>query len=85
MTGFVIACAVMVVAAVGVIARMLLRAPLSPEDTHRSKERRWVVIAFAVHIPILAGALYAHLSTWDWRAEDVLDANGQVNREAMVA
>ena len=85
MTGFVIACAVMVVAAVGVIARMLLRAPLSSEDSHRTKERRWVVTAFAVLIPVLAGALYAHLSTWDWRAGDVLDANGQVNPEAIVA
>ena len=85
MTWFVVACAVMVVAAVAVIARSLLRAPLSADEKRNHVERRWVVVGFAVLIPIVAGALYAKLNTWDWQAGDMIDAKGQVDPEAMVA
>jgi cytochrome c-type biogenesis protein CcmH len=85
MTWFVIACAVMVIVTVGVIARSLLRAPAPAENAYQTSERRWVAISFAVLLPIVAAVLYASWTSWDWRAGDAIDAKGQVNPEPMVA
>jgi cytochrome c-type biogenesis protein CcmH len=64
-TGFVIACAAMLAAALLWIVLPLVRAK-SAEDGSTRKERGISAAAIAVLVPSLAVALYATLSNWDW-------------------
>jgi cytochrome c-type biogenesis protein CcmH len=64
-TGFIIACAAMLAAALLWIVLPLLRTK-SPEDGASRTERRISAAAIAVLVPILAAALYVTLSKWNW-------------------
>lgn len=65
MTGFIIACAAMVAAALVWILLPLLRTKSADEVASR-KERRISAIAIALLVPALAAALYVTLSKWNW-------------------
>jgi cytochrome c-type biogenesis protein CcmH len=64
-TGFIIACAAMIAAALLWIVLPLLRTKSAEDGTSR-KERRISAIAIALFVPALAAALYATLSKWNW-------------------
>ena len=79
MTPFIIVCAVMLAAALAWIMLPLLR-PKAPVDAKATRgERRLVGIIASLSISVVAVALYAHLSTWDWNA-----AQNQTVRNAEV-
>lgn len=65
MTGFIIACAAMIAAALLWIVLPLLRTK-SPDEGASRKERRISAIAIALFVPALAATLYATLSKWHW-------------------
>ena len=65
MTGFIIACAAMIAAALLWILLPLLRTQSADADASRN-ERRWSAIAIAVIVPALAATLYLTLSKWNW-------------------
>src|SRR3954467_15657135 len=60
----------MVVVALGWLLLPLLRPRNSSaeERTSTRVERRISSVALAIAIPVLAAALYAHLSNWDWKS-----------------
>lgn len=68
MTGFIIACAAMIAAALLWIVLPLLRTKAADAADSR-KERRVSAIVIAVFVPALAAALYMGLSKWNWSAE----------------
>jgi cytochrome c-type biogenesis protein CcmH len=74
-TGFIIACAAMIAAALLWILLPLLRTR-SPEAAASLKERRISAIAIALFVPALAATLYVTLSKWNWK-----DADAAVARE----
>jgi cytochrome c-type biogenesis protein CcmH len=74
-TGFIIACAAMIAAALLWILLPLLRTR-SPEAGASLKERRISAIAIALFVPALAATLYVTLSKWNWK-----DADAAVARE----
>jgi cytochrome c-type biogenesis protein CcmH len=84
-TGFIIACAAMLAAALLWIVLPLLRTK-SPEEGASRTERRISAAAIAVLVPILAAALYVTLSKWNWsetsaavaREEQMDDLLGQL-------
>lgn len=76
MTGFIIACAAMIAAALLWIVLPLLRTK-SVEERASRKERRISAIAIAVCVPVLAAALYATLSKWDWNGVAAEVAQGE--------
>jgi cytochrome c-type biogenesis protein CcmH len=65
-TGFIIACAAMLAAALLWILLPLLRTK-SPDAGDSRKERRLSAIAIAVIVPALAATLYMTLSKWNWQ------------------
>ena len=65
MTGFIIACAAMVAAALLWILLPLLRTK-SPDAGASRKERFISAIALALLVPALAATLYLTLSKWNW-------------------
>ena len=65
MTGFIIACAAMVAAALLWILLPLLRTK-SPDAGASRKERLVSAIAIALVVPALAATLYVTLSKWNW-------------------
>ena len=75
MTGFIIACAAMLAAALLWILLPLLRTK-SPDADASRKERRVSAIAIALFVPALAATLYTTLSKWNWN-----EADAQVARE----
>ena len=76
MTGFIIACAAMIAAALLWIVLPLLRTKSAEESASR-KERRVSAIAIAVLVPALAGTLYVTLSKWNWNEVAAEVARGQ--------
>ena len=68
MTGFIIACAAMVAAALLWLIIPLLRAKPADGDSPRKGERRVSASLIAVLVPVLAAAMYVTLSNWDWHA-----------------
>lgn len=68
MTGFLIASAAMVAAAVLWIVVPLLRAKAAGDDASSRKERLLPSVAVALLVPVIAIAMYAGLSKWDWDA-----------------
>ena len=66
MTGFIIACAAMIAAALLWILLPLLRSR-TPDAGASLKERRISAIAIALFVPALAATLYLTLSKWDWK------------------
>jgi cytochrome c-type biogenesis protein CcmH len=74
-TGFIIACAAMVAAALLWIVLPLLRSREADASTSR-QERRISALVIAVLVPALAAALYASLSKWNWN-----EAAAQTARE----
>jgi cytochrome c-type biogenesis protein CcmH len=64
-TAFVIACAAMVAAALLWMVLPLLRSTGEPASR---KERRLSGAAVVLLVPVLAAAMYAGLSNWDWQA-----------------
>jgi cytochrome c-type biogenesis protein CcmH len=64
-TGFIIACAAMLAAALLWIVLPLLRTKSAEEGASR-KERRISAAVIAVFVPALAVGLYAALSKWNW-------------------
>jgi cytochrome c-type biogenesis protein CcmH len=75
-TGFIIACAAMIAAALLWIVVPLLRTKSAEESKSRS-ERRISAIAIAVLVPALAAALYVTLSKWDWNGVAAQVAQGE--------
>jgi cytochrome c-type biogenesis protein CcmH len=78
-TLFIVICALMVAVALGWLLLPLLRPNgTSIEERSRSQlERRVSSIAVAIAIPVLAAALYAHLSNWDWKSTTAQQAQAQ--------
>jgi cytochrome c-type biogenesis protein CcmH len=68
-TGFIIACAAMLAAALLWILLPLLRTK-SPDAGESRKERRLSALAIAVLVPALAATLYMTLSKWNWHETD---------------
>ena len=66
MTAFVIGCAAMLLAAIAWIALPLLRAASVDAQSSRV-ERRTSSLLVAISIPVLAIAMYAALSNWNWQ------------------
>ena len=66
MTGFIIACAAMIAAALLWILLPLLRSR-TPDASASLKERRLSAIAIALFVPALAAGLYMTLSKWNWK------------------
>jgi cytochrome c-type biogenesis protein CcmH len=75
-TGFIIACAAMIAAALLWILLPLLRAK-SPDAGTSRKERLVSAIAIAILVPGLAATLYLTLSEWNWRETDAAMAREQ--------
>jgi len=67
MTAFVVGCAVMLIAALAWITLPLLRAASGDEQRSRA-ERGTSTLIVAVLVSGLAVAMYAKLSTWNWKA-----------------
>lgn len=68
MTAFAILCAVMLAAALLWVTLPLLR-PQAPVDTSGTRgERRTASAVVALSVAVLAIAMYAGLSNWDWKA-----------------
>lgn len=67
MTGFIIACAAMIAAALLWIVVPLLRTK-SVEPGASRKEVRISALVIALFVPALAGVLYVTLSKWNWSA-----------------
>jgi cytochrome c-type biogenesis protein CcmH len=64
-TGFIIACAAMIAAALLWIVLPLLRMKSAEEGASRN-ERRISAVVIAVLVPALAATLYVTLSKWNW-------------------
>jgi cytochrome c-type biogenesis protein CcmH len=75
-TGFIIACAAMIAAALLWIVLPLLRTKSAEESASR-KERRISALVIAVCVPVLAAVLYATLSKWDWNGVAAEIAQGE--------
>jgi cytochrome c-type biogenesis protein CcmH len=75
-TAFIIACAAMLAAALLWIVLPLLRTK-SPEESASRAERRISALAIVVLVPVLAAALYATLSKWNWSETAAASAREQ--------
>jgi cytochrome c-type biogenesis protein CcmH len=75
-TGFIIACAAMIAAALLWIVLPLLRTPAADAGASR-KERRIAAVAVALFVPALAVAMYTTLSKWNWSEADAAAARAQ--------
>ena len=76
MTGFIIACAAMIAAAVLWVVLPLLRTKSADAEASR-KERRVSAVALALFVPALAATLYVTLSKWNWNEADAAVAREQ--------
>lgn len=74
MTGFIVASAAMLAAAVLWIVVPLWRAKPSAGDASNRAERILPGVAVALLVPVMAIALYAGLSKWDWDASEAAAA-----------
>lgn len=82
MTAFLLLCALMALAAFGLIAWPLLRA--SPDSEQKSAwGNRIALLAAAILIPAVAAGLYARFSNWQWNGANPQSAGLDIN--AMVA
>ena len=80
MTAFVIACAAMIAAALLWILIPLWHRSAAAEQTPNRNELRISSIIVALAIPVLAIAMYAGLSNWDWNAAETQAAqSGEMN------
>jgi cytochrome c-type biogenesis protein CcmH len=72
MTSFFIVSAAMVAAALLWLILPLLRAKPASDPSSSTTERRVSAVAIVLAFPLLAAAMYAGLSNWDWKgvAED---------------
>lgn len=89
MTAFIVVCVAMLVAALLWMVLPLLRAPKSSESTSTElatyrAERRVSGLAVALLVPIIAVAMYAGLSNWDWKAVQI-ESTQAANMEEAVA
>jgi cytochrome c-type biogenesis protein CcmH len=75
-TGFIIACAAMIAAALLWILLPLLRTK-APDASASRKERLISAIALALFVPALAATLYVTLSKWNWTETDAAIAREQ--------
>jgi cytochrome c-type biogenesis protein CcmH len=75
-TGFIIACAAMIAAALLWILLPLLRTK-APDAGASRQERRISAIAIALFVPALAAGLYVTLSKWNWSESDAAMAREQ--------
>jgi cytochrome c-type biogenesis protein CcmH len=75
-TGFIIACAAMIAAALLWILLPLLRTK-APDASASRKERLISAIALALFVPALAATLYVTLSKWNWTETDAAMAREQ--------
>ncbi|HWK75396.1 MAG TPA: hypothetical protein VNQ81_14050 [Povalibacter sp.] len=83
MTAFVIVCAAMLAAALLWVTLPLLR-PKSAEDAAQTRsERQASTVVIALFVPVIAAAMYAGLSNWDWKAAQTA-AENQANVEQML-
>ncbi len=73
MTAFLIVCAAMVLLAVVWVAWPIVR-PASIDGAGTRIERRLLITAVALALPLAAGVLYAKLSTWKWNDPQVEQA-----------
>lgn len=86
MTAFIVVCVAMLLAALVWMVLPLLRAPVSGSAADVSsyrKERRFSSIAVAVLVPVLAVAMYAGLSNWDWKTVQTESAQAAGMEEAL--
>lgn len=89
MTAFIVVCVAMLVAALLWMVLPLLRAPKTSESTSTElatyrAERRFSGLAVALLVPIIAVAMYAGLSNWDWKAVQI-ETTQAANMEEAVA
>lgn len=83
MTVFVIVCAAMLAAALLWVTLPLLR-PKNAEDASQTRsERQASTVVIALFVPVIAAAMYAGLSNWDWKAAQIA-ADNQANVEQML-
>lgn len=71
MTVFIVVCVAMLVAALLWMVLPLVRTSASGEMSTYRKERRLSGLAVALLLPVLAIAMYAGLSNWDWKAVQI--------------
>lgn len=86
MTAFIVVCVAMLLAALVWMVLPLLRAPAAGSAADVSsyrKERRFSSIAVAVLVPVLAVAMYAGLSNWDWKTVQTESAQAAGMEEAL--
>jgi cytochrome c-type biogenesis protein CcmH len=76
LTGFIIACAAMVAAALLWIVLPLLRTK-SPDAAASRNERYYSALAVALLVPALAVVLYTSLSKWNWNESEAAMAREQ--------
>jgi cytochrome c-type biogenesis protein CcmH len=74
MTVFIVVCVAMLVAALVWMVLPLVRTDASTEVSAYRKERRLSGLAVALLLPVLAIAMYAGLSNWDWKAVQIQTA-----------
>lgn len=89
MTFFIIVCVAMLLATLLWMVLPLLRAPKvdkaseSADLTSYRSERRFSSLAMAVLVPVLAIAMYAGLSNWDWKAVQIETAQAAAQAATM--
>ncbi|HEY5806860.1 MAG TPA: hypothetical protein VIT67_02775, partial [Povalibacter sp.] len=74
MTAFVIVCAVMLVVTLIWTTLPLWRPRPTVDVAATRAERRTSSMVVMLAIPVLAGAMYAYLSNWDWNAPETAAA-----------
>jgi cytochrome c-type biogenesis protein CcmH len=84
-TVFIIVCVAMLLAALLWMVLPLLRAPKSADvdPSAYRKERRISGAVVALLVPVLAIAMYAGLSNWDWKAAHMEQAQAANMEDAM--
>ena len=90
MTTFIVVCVAMLLAALLWMVLPLLRAPPvdsvasdSTDLTTYRAERRFSGLAVALLLPVLAVAMYAGLSNWDWKAVQIQNTQAAGMEEAI--
>jgi cytochrome c-type biogenesis protein CcmH len=84
-TAFIVVCVAMLLAALLWMVLPLLRTPKSAEGDPSAyrKERRISGAVVALLVPVLAVAMYAGLSNWDWKAAHMEQAQAANMEDAM--
>jgi cytochrome c-type biogenesis protein CcmH len=74
MTIFVLICVLMLLLALGVIAIPLLRAAPSANPEQKPRNRYAALVLTCVSVSVFSGAMYMHVSNWQWSASTAVAA-----------